>query len=399
MTKKEEDDKEKDTKVDIMPDEETEMKEPGKDETPEQKKKREEEEAAKAAKAALDAKDKKLAEDKKPIEDKKPFVKCAELDNVEIFATGTHRDRTFTEADLNTIADNFKRFGEKLKPPMVLGHDEKQTILQNSGLPALGWLKHVEVKKKGDGAVLVAKFDDVPEAAITAVKAGRYKRISAELYQNFMDGGKAFGLALRRVALLGADVPEVKTLADVAAMSENDNVITVFSDEGGTKMAEDHAGLVGRVAELEKRNQELTAELAKESVEKHRASISSFCEELKREGRFLPRWQEMGISRFLETLTDSKPMKFSEAKEAKELSPLGWMKEFMRGLPQIVKLEEIATQNPDLIANMKAEGESKSKMLDKATQVHLADELKKGRSMTYVEAVREVAKANPALVE
>lgn len=321
----------------------------------------------------------------------------AELENIEIFATGTHRGRTFTRKDLDQIAKNFSEFGAMIQPPLVLGHDEHQEILQNSGLPSLGWLTEVEVREKDGDAVLVGKFSDVPEMAKNIIQEKRYKRISAELYEDFQEDGKSHGLALRRVALLGADIPEVKTLADVVALSEASSLVYAFS-EGGTEM-DPNQDLVKRLAEVEKRNKELSDALAKETVEKHRTSISSFCEELKREGRFLPRWDEMGIKKFLETLDSSKTAKFSEAKEAKQLSALEWMKEFMRALPQLVKLEEIATQNPELIASMKQSGETASKALDLAAQTHMAEELKKGRKLTYVEAVREVAKANPALVE
>lgn len=357
-------------------------------------------------KAAADAKQKMeeaVAQARKETEAK--IMGFAELTDVQIFATGTHHGRTFTKTDLEVIAKNFAEFGKKIQPPLVLGHDEDQKILQNSGLPALGWLKDLRVvDRNGSGAVLVGNFQDVPEVARKVITERRYKRISAELYDDFKgDDGKGRGLTLRRVALLGADVPEVKTLADVTALSEACSLVYAFS-EGGTQMPDPDSKKVAedlalKLAEAEKRNKELTDALAKESIEKHRAAISSFCEGLKRDGRLLPKWEEMGLSKFLEGLDSTKVSKFSEAKESKEMSALDWMKEFMAALPKLVKLEEEAGGAGAAAAAAKQGGAALSTALDAAAKDFMTKSVAAGTPISYAEAVRAVAKANPSLVE
>lgn len=50
------------------------------------------------------------------------------------------------------------------------------------------------------------------------IRSGRYRKVSAEIYDNYRDDfGHAHGLALRRVGLLGAEVPQVKRIGDLPA--------------------------------------------------------------------------------------------------------------------------------------------------------------------------------------
>jgi hypothetical protein len=365
---------------------------------------------------------------------KERTMKLGELKGVEIFATGTHRGRTFTKADLVTIAKNFVELKSSLKPPMVLGHDEKQEILDNSGLPSLGWATAVAVKDSGNGsAVLTADFDEVPDLARDAIKLGRYKRISSELYENFTDQkGRDFGLVLRRVALLGAAIPEVKTLADVVALGEPATSV-VFADKlmdmpqpppfGKKKEGDDDEDEEKKKAKkdeekkmlketeerlkkleednvtLKKQNDELVSNLARETLEKHREKIASFCEKLKHDGKYLPKWDQMGLQKFMESLDSSKTVKFAEGKDAKESSPLAFLQEFLNSLPAVVRLGEMARIDPKLVAAAKAGAEAKGAALDIEARSYMAEQEKAGRKLSYAEAVREVAKAKPELVE
>jgi len=135
----------------------------------------------------------------------------AELADVEVFRTGTYRGRAFGEDDLDSIVENWRRFDARgLHPPLVLGHGEGQDLLENSGLPAAGWLsdlKHV-------GGRLVARFREVPQLVARLIRSKGYRKRSIELYTDYMGQG----LTLRRIALLGAEVPELKNLADVARL-------------------------------------------------------------------------------------------------------------------------------------------------------------------------------------
>jgi phage I-like protein len=104
------------------------------------------------------------------------------------------------------------------EPPLKLGHDDDQAIIQESGFPSIGWVQALRVK----GDKLVADFKGVPKKLADIIKAGGYKKVSSELYFDYSIGGKTWPAVLKAVALLGADVPAVKTIADIrAAYDEN----------------------------------------------------------------------------------------------------------------------------------------------------------------------------------
>lgn len=89
--------------------------------------------------------------------------------------------------------------------PAVLGHDE--------GQPAYG----VAVKTWREGGKLKADFVNIPKEVSDAIRAGAYFQTSAEVYDDTGEAGlpAGGGCMLRRIALLGADIPQVKTLADL----------------------------------------------------------------------------------------------------------------------------------------------------------------------------------------
>lgn len=136
----------------------------------------------------------------------------------EVFATGTHRGEGYTEADLADMVANFERFSSGDKPlvrvPAVLGHEETQEFLERSDLPAGAWAKRVYVE---DGTFKV-DWGEMAPAVAKLIKGKAYRTVSAEIYDEppaGCEGGK--GKMLRRVAFLGGDIPQVKTLADIPA--------------------------------------------------------------------------------------------------------------------------------------------------------------------------------------
>ncbi len=339
------------------------------------------------------------------------IMKYGELSEVEIFATGNHQGRNYSESDLDEIVTNFSKLGGELKPPMVLGHDEKQEILTNSGLPSLGWAKHLEKKSKGNGEFsIVARLDEVPELARLAVEKGAYKRISSEIYEDFSDkSGKTHGLALRRIALLGADVPEVKTLQDVISLAEEktNKVIWVHNEpvSGGIMKTKEESvhrtdpAVLAEIKLLKETNAGLVKAHAETAHKAHVASISSFCDELKREGKFLPRFEDQGIQSFMENLDPNTVVKFGEAKDSKKMSSLAFFKELMTGLPVLISLKEETVDNVETIAIEKgAQGSGiESVSLDRATKDFMEKSAKGGKVLSYSEALSEVSRANPGL--
>jgi hypothetical protein len=151
----------------------------------------------------------------------------ATVAGVEVFEAGRHRGDPYPVAFLDRVVGNFHRFtgeagkrsGVTLDPPLVLGHDDEQAILAGSGLPAAGVVWNLWRY----GTKLFADFNDVPPGVAKAINSRAYRKVSAEFRENFTDQGRDFGPALWRVALLGADQPQVKSLADLP--------LATFADE------------------------------------------------------------------------------------------------------------------------------------------------------------------------
>jgi len=134
----------------------------------------------------------------------------ARIDALEIFDAAV-----LPQYDADIILKNMSAIPEKLgisyRIPLVVGHDEDGSWLKDSGYPAAGWLESV----RKVGTKLVATVVDVPKKIAELIRARAYRTVSPEIYTNF--GGK-MGPALRRVALLGGQIPHIKTLDDVMAL-------------------------------------------------------------------------------------------------------------------------------------------------------------------------------------
>ncbi len=143
------------------------------------------------------------------------------LRGVEIFASGNHRGKEYTDSDLDDMVRNFKRFSTGAKPlvrvPAVLGHEETQEFLERSDLPSAGWPARVY----RDGATLKADFGDLPPSVARLLKGRAYRTVSAEVYDEPPEGVPGSGKMLRRIAFLGGDIPQIKTLADIPVPAEH----------------------------------------------------------------------------------------------------------------------------------------------------------------------------------
>ena len=141
-------------------------------------------------------------------------VEHAEIAELELFEVGTYGGRSWTEDDLAEIVSNFDKLKDVLKPTLVIGHGEDQKLLKDTGIFAAGWLASLAAK----GGKLVSAITDVPRVVADLINKKAFRRVSAEIYIDFEYKGRRFGKVLRRVALLGGAIPEVKTLQDIAAL-------------------------------------------------------------------------------------------------------------------------------------------------------------------------------------
>jgi hypothetical protein len=129
--------------------------------------------------------------------------------DMEVFAAGNWHGDTYSKQDLADIVSNFNELRESVKPFLKLGHRGQEEQ------PALGWIESL----KTNGEKIVAHVKDIPKIVFEAIKRKLYHRVSSEIYWNYKAPGKekTYNYVLKAVALLGASVPEVKTLKDLTA--------------------------------------------------------------------------------------------------------------------------------------------------------------------------------------
>jgi hypothetical protein len=139
------------------------------------------------------------------------------IQGVEIFSIGTWNGDEYVQADLDAMVKAFTDTAKTLKPPLKLGHDDNQTILQQSGLPAAGWVGNLYTK----GGKLLADFIDIPNKIYDLLEKGAYRKVSAEIWWNASFNGKTYPKFLSAVALLGSEIPAVITLTDIMGMYSN----------------------------------------------------------------------------------------------------------------------------------------------------------------------------------
>ncbi len=344
---------------------------------------------------------------------------------LEIFRAGDYGDKgTFSEADLDRIADDYS--------PDV--HEAPVTVDHQQAGPAYGWV--AGLKRKGDR--LIARLRDLNDSFRSLVESGAFKKRSIELYRTFSDTGRPY---LRALTFLGAQPPEVKGLADVtfkedaeyvaidfaAAREQDADATTRFSEkeqhdhqgsnpitakatpetapepDEETTAAVAHPEVLNDAREQLERLREEKARTGRELVRMREAlrrqELVHFCEQLKREGRFLPAWERMGVVRFMEAISSSETVQFSEDADS-ERTPLEWFKSFLSSLPRQVPLGEVAPSEP---AVHMSEGEMPRPGKGSPISHHSVEVHQRARALcerepdvAYSEALRRVVRGHDA---
>lgn len=152
-----------------------------------------------------------------------------DLKGIEIFAAGTWNGHKYSDTDLDAMVSAFAELAGKIDPPVKLGHDDGQRLLQADGYPAAGWVSRLV--RKGDK--LIADLRDVPAKVAELISAGAYKKISSEVYWNYKEGGKTYRRVLKAIALLGADLPAVSSIGDIRALYDQQGAAVGYYDDQG----------------------------------------------------------------------------------------------------------------------------------------------------------------------
>ena len=169
---------------------------------------------------------------------------------IEIARTGTFTDsagrqQTFTDSDLQAIADAYDP--SKRDAPLVFGHP------QSDAAPAFGWAKRL----KSEGGKLFAQFAHVPSQVKDLVAQRHYRHVSMSLMPD--------RVTLRHVALLGAAQPAIDGLAAVEFHDGDDAITVDFAGptNGGSMTLEEAQRRIGQLESELSQAKEENAKLKK----------------------------------------------------------------------------------------------------------------------------------------
>ena len=184
-----------------------------------------------------------------------------ELNNVEIFASGTWNGFKFVDQDLNEIVTNTNNLISKSthKPPLKLGHSTNQVLdKQTDGDPALGWINNLNLQDNK----IIADFKDIPKIVMEAIEKGLYKKISVEM--KHIDHT---GWIITAAALLGADLPAVKTIDDLQAFLSDTFIQDQVSPDSSTSLLFSEPNIITPVSTNDRKTEKTTNEETKMSDE------------------------------------------------------------------------------------------------------------------------------------
>ena len=361
------------------------------------------------------------------------YSQTYELKDVEVFGIGVWKGNKITGEDLDNIVSGTNEIIDKLKPKVKLGHDDKQVLLQRTGYPAGGWI--TKLKRAGDKILVDIK--EVPKVLYQLIKNGAYKRISSEILDNYNEPStkKIYKKVLSAIAFLGADLPAVTNLKDIAALydaDENANLIIYEKEkkettkevdkkrketyimpngikvtevegkkfvavedyeklekekEAADKEKETTKGYKEKFEAEEKKSKESEEKLGKISKEKREVEIKTFIDDhcSEKDMRFLPKQKEV-LMALVESTSDEKKIKFTVDNKEAELSQRELLEKFIELQPNFSDsiFAELSKGEEE-----KEEGKDKSTPEEKKVQKYM-DEHKEA---TYREAVLAVLDA------
>lgn len=303
---------------------------------------------------------------------------------IEIFAAGQHRavDGKAWAFDGPALDQIVQTYDYAANPaPVVVGHPTLDA-------PAYGWVKGLQ--REGDK--ILADLDEVEPAFAEAVKAGRYKRVSASFYPPDHAGNPTPGSwHLKHVGFLGAAAPAVRGVRPVAFSAEQQGCAEFAFINEEPDMADkkdDAAAFAEQQAKLKADRDALEADraaLAAERAAARAAEAAAFAEGLVKDGKLAPAGKVL-VAGLLGTLEATATVSFGEAGE---LAPAAAFKKLFDSATPLISFGEMS----------KDDGAGKrfadAAAIAEAAASFSAEQAAKGITITADAAVRHVlAKGN-----
>ena len=357
------------------------------------------------------------------------YSQTYELKDIEVFGKGTWKGIKITDKDIDDIVNNTNEIIDKLKPKVKLGHGDKQDLLRKTGLPAGGWI--TKLKRAGDKILVDIK--EVPKVLYQLIKNGAYKRISSEILAGYTEPStkKKYNKVLSAIAFLGADLPAVTNLKDIAALYDSDDNANLIIYEKTTKEVdkkrkevyimpgkvtitelenkkyvavedyekiekekekiekekEEAKGFKEKFEAEEKKSKEAEDKLGKISKEKREAEIKTFIDDhcSEKDMRFLPKQKEV-LMALVESTSDEKKIKFTVDDKETELSQRELLVKFIELQPNFSDsiFAELSKGEEE-----EEEGKDKLSPEEKKVQKYMADH----KEVSYRDAVLAVLDA------
>ncbi|MBX9594712.1 MAG: hypothetical protein K2X46_10135 [Roseomonas sp.] len=302
------------------------------------------------------------------------------MKRIEIMRPGTFRsiggaDVGFTEDQLRVTAAAYD--AGKNSAPVVIGHPTLEA-------PAYGWVKGLDF---ADGA-LGAYVGDLEPSFADAVKAGRYKKVSASFFAPNAPANPRPGIYyLRHVGFLGAIPPAVPGLK-VASFAAGDADIIDFAHEADAMKVSDDvdtqaARALRRIAELEARERT-----------RAEAEVRSFCDDLVKAGKLPGGLMELAFAS-ITAMPEDGIVSFGEGDKAARLPARDALRRLLTSLPCMVEFGEVT---PRTGPNMSGGGDGGLAMPEgytaDAEQVAFADKaeaLAAEKGIPFADAVRRLS--------
>lgn len=333
---------------------------------------------------------------------------------MEIFRAGDYSKAgkgVITPSDLQRVARNYDPTYHEA--PETLGH-------RSDDQPAFGWIDGLMV----DGDKLLARERQVDPKFDEARRAGKFKKRSAAFYTD--ENGQVTGL--RHLAWLGAGIPEVKGLQDVAFDDHGSKFITVdFGEDDavaeGTKTVAEQikdffAETFGGKGEPKTFSEDDVKRVAAEITAPLQAKIDSLETDLKNQatkfaeretalaggelkqradaaigklrtaGKWVPAFDKMGLDvLFAELAKSTTTVEFGEGDAKKKVTPLEIQVQFMESLPRIVPAGRVFEGG----RTAPAKGATGDPLTD------AANARAREKNITFGEALAQIAEERPEL--